>query len=86
MPFITFNINPDLKQTNRMLGRIAHVLECMAKEHFGLTLKDPGVPDEKDMTFVSYTSDLEERRKELEKEMGKEPEPLHPAESAIPDV
>ena len=31
MPFITFNVSPDMKQTNRLLGRIAHVLESIAK-------------------------------------------------------
>lgn len=86
MPLITFNISPDLKQTNKLLGRIAHVLECIAKEHLGLTLQAPPVPDENDKTFVAYTDDTAEVRKELEKLMGQEEEPLHPGANAVPDV
>lgn len=86
MPLITFNINPDLKQTNRLLGRIAHVLECIAKEHLGLTLLAPAVPDEKDKTFVTYTDDNTEVRKELEVLLGQEEAKLHPGEDAVQDV
>ena len=75
MPFITINVTPDLKQANRLLGRIAHVLECIAKEHFGLTLLEPAVPDEKDKTVVTYTTDEDEIKKELAKELELEEEP-----------
>ena len=86
MPFITFNVSPDMKQTNRLLGRIAHVLESIAKERYGLTLQEPPAPDEKDKTFVSYTDDNTEVRKEIEKLLGEEEASLHPGQGAVPDV
>lgn len=75
MPFISFNISPEMKRTNALLERIAHVLERITVEHFGIPLKETGEPNEKDTTFVSYTDDKAELRKELEKELGLEKEP-----------
>lgn len=74
MAFINFNINPDFKTTNRLLGRIAHVLECLAKEHYGLTLQEAAIPDEKDKGGISYTTDEAELRKEIVKAMELEEE------------
>jgi hypothetical protein len=86
MGFLTFNVSPEMKQTNRLLARIAHVLETIAKERYGLTLKEPAAPDERDKTFVSYTDDNAEVRKELEILLGQEEAPVHPGEGAVPDV
>ncbi len=69
MAFINLTFNADLKQCNRLLGRIAHVLEQIAIEHYGLTLKEAAVPDEKDRGAATYTTDEAELRKEVVKAM-----------------
>lgn len=69
MPLFTISVNPDLKGVKKALERIADVLERIAI-HSGVPLEDAPVPDEKDTSQVSYTTDRHEVRRELAKELG----------------
>lgn len=74
MPLI--NINADLRATAKALGRIAHVLERIATEYMGIPLKAPEESKELPAEEVSYTSERQEIRKEIAKNLniGLEPE------------
>jgi len=69
MPLFTINVSPDVKGLRKALERIANVLERIAI-HSGVPLEDAPIPDEKDTSQVSYTSDKHEVRRELAKELG----------------